>query len=90
MEAAPFVELTCCICGENPIPAPADVTERTRFWCRRCCARLAREKNIAECREFAEVLRKQKEAAKRRLLARRGAKYLTARAVINLIASTTG
>ena len=85
-----IVELSCFFCGENPIPAPAGSTKRTRFWCRSCCARLARDKNIAECREFAEELREHKEAAKQRLLARRGTKYVTARAVINLIASTTG
>jgi hypothetical protein len=89
MDSAPPAELSCCICGGNPIPAPAGVTKRTRFWCRRCCARLTRDKNIAESREFAEELRNQKEAARRRLLARRGAKWLTATAIVNRIVSTT-
>lgn len=85
MEAA----LRCCVCGENPIEAPTGTTKRTRFWCRTRCARLARNKNIAECREFAEELRQQKEAAKRRLRARRVAKYPSAAAILSRIASTT-
>jgi len=89
MKFAPLAELSCCICGENPIPAPAGVTKRTRFWCRKCCARLARKTNIADAREFAKELQKQKVAVKRRLRARRGAKWHSATAIINSIVSIT-
>jgi hypothetical protein len=46
--------LLCSTCGGNPIPTPEGVTPRTRFTCRFCSARVARRRNIAECRVEAK------------------------------------
>ena len=63
--------IDCSICGGNTIPAPEGTTERTRFTCRRCTARLARRRNEAEGRAFgvAESAREQYE--RNRLAVRR-------------------
>jgi hypothetical protein len=38
-------KIACSVCGANPIIAPAGTTERTLFTCRKCCARIQRERN---------------------------------------------
>jgi hypothetical protein len=43
--------LYCSECHDHPIEAPTGVTPRTRFVCRTCCRRLAREKNIPAARQ---------------------------------------
>lgn len=50
--------LACSVCGGNPISAPEGSTERTRFVCRTCCARISRQRNETECREFVEKRRR--------------------------------
>jgi hypothetical protein len=43
-----------CSCGAAQIPAPIGSTEITRYTCRRCCARIQRERNIESLRKFCE------------------------------------
>lgn len=42
--------LACSVCGGNPITAPEGSTERTRFVCRWCCARIALRQNAERLR----------------------------------------
>ena len=49
----PSVTIPICSCGAAQIQAPEGSTLETRFTCRRCCARLARRRNVAECRAWA-------------------------------------
>ena len=46
-------KIACSVCGGNAIIAPDGTTEQTRYLCRKCCARIAREQS-AERRRLAE------------------------------------
>jgi hypothetical protein len=46
--------LPCSMCGSNAIEAPEGATPQTRFTCRFCSARVARRRNVAECRVEAK------------------------------------
>lgn len=67
--------LVCRECGTSSIVAPDGSTIRTRFFCRVCCDRIARQKNITECQQFvaerrAHVLKLVEANRARRSLAR--------------------
>lgn len=46
--------LYCSSCNSNPITAPRGVTPKTKFLCRVCCVRIARERNAERRRLAAE------------------------------------
>jgi len=48
--SAPVVLI--CGCGAAQIPAPARSTQSTRYTCRRCCARIQRQRNIESLLAF--------------------------------------
>jgi hypothetical protein len=50
----PPLDLACCICGGNSIPAPPLSTSKTRFICRGCCRRLWRRRKEVEIRRGVE------------------------------------
>ena len=60
-------------CGAAQIPAADGSTPKTRYMCRRCCARFARRRNAAECRAWARQGERNEAAvgaAKERLILR--------------------
>jgi hypothetical protein len=50
----PPLELACCICDGNPIPAPPGSTSATRFVCRQCCSRIWRRRKEVQIRRGVE------------------------------------
>jgi len=44
--ALPIPAFLICTCGAAQISAPIGSTESTRYTCRRCCARIQRQRNI--------------------------------------------
>jgi hypothetical protein len=43
-----------CSCGAAQIPAPIGSTNSTRYTCRRCCAKIQRQRNIDSLQEFLQ------------------------------------
>jgi len=43
-----------CSCGAAQIPAPIGSTEVTRYTCRRCCAKIQRQRNIESLHQFLQ------------------------------------